>query len=278
MTKGMNPVQYFHVPCGQCTGCKMERSRQWAIRCVHEASLYKQNCFVTLTYNDQHLPDLNSLEYGAFQLFMKRLRKRYNQKEIRFYMCGEYGEKGDRPHYHIILFNHQFEDIQLFKTTPAGNKLFTSEILNSLWPYGFCTIGEVNFETAAYTARYIMKKVNGKDNMTYAVPDRETGEILYKEKEFNHMSLKPGIGAKWLEKWQSDVFPHDFVVINGKKIKPPKYYTQKYKKNHPEEYEELQYQRELEAKKHSKDNTAERLLVKEVVLKAKLNQNRRELK
>lgn len=257
----------------------MERSRQWAIRCKHEASLYQQNCFITLTYNDENLPDQNNLEYRPFQLFMKRLRKENNGKKIRFYMCGEYGEKQNRPHYHACIFNHDFPDKEYFKKTPSGSKIYTSKILERLWPYGFATIGEVNFESAAYVARYIMKKVNGKgDKLEYQEIDKETGEVNYRDREFNKMSLKPGIGKGWYDKWQTDVFPQDHVIINGHEVKPPKYYLTKYKESNPEQYEELQYKRHGRAKAQAQDNTEERLLVKERVLKAKLNQLHRELK
>lgn len=276
---GDNVIGEIKVPCGQCLGCKMERSRQWAIRCMHEASLYEQNCFVTLTYKDECLPDQNSLEYEPFQLFMKRLRKRYRNK-IRFYMCGEYGEEGNRPHFHACLFNHNFEDKKFFKRTSTGSILYTSEILDSLWKHqGWATIGDVTFESAAYVARYIMKKVNGDPrNLTYQEIDRETGEVYYRTKEFNKMSLKPGIGKGWYDKWKNDVFPEDICVINGKAIKPPKYYYLKLKEENPELQEAVAYRRENRAKKHAHDNTDERLMVKEEVLQAKIDILRRELK
>lgn len=150
----------LQVPCGRCVGCRLERSRQWAIRVVHEASLHERNCFITLTYSDLHLPDDRGLHYDHFQLFMKRLRKKYGDG-IRFYMCGEYGDKLGRPHFHACLFNHDFDDKKLWQTTPSGSRLFRSSDLESLWPYGFSSIGDVTFESAAYVARYIMKKVGG---------------------------------------------------------------------------------------------------------------------
>lgn len=149
------------LPCGQCIGCRLERSRQWAVRCVHEASLHKRNCFITLTYNNDHLPEDRGLHYDHFQLFMKRLRKKYGEG-IRFYMCGEYGEKLGRPHFHACLFNHDFSDKTPWKTTETGFKLFRSKELEELWPYGYSSVGAVSFESAAYVARYIMKKVNGE--------------------------------------------------------------------------------------------------------------------
>lgn len=154
-----SPSPDLYVPCGQCLGCRLERSRQWAVRCMHEASLYDRNCFITLTYDDDNLPADRSLHYSHFQLFMKRLRKAHGDG-IRFYMCGEYGEKKGRPHYHACLFNFNFDDLTLWQER-RGTKLYRSKSLERLWPYGFSTVGGVTFQSAAYVARYIMKKVTG---------------------------------------------------------------------------------------------------------------------
>lgn len=155
-----SPKPDLQVPCGQCVGCRLERSRQWAIRCVHEASLHQHNCFITLTYADEHLPPNNSLVYEHFQLFMKRLRKKYGEG-IRFYMCGEYGENFGRPHFHACLFGHNFPDLKLWKTVNK-QKLYRSAELETLWPFGHSSVGTVTFESAAYVARYILKKVSGE--------------------------------------------------------------------------------------------------------------------
>ena len=146
------------LSCGQCIGCRLERSRQWALRCSHEASMYDENCFITLTYREDALPPLGSLDKRHFQLFMKRLRKRYPKKTIRYFQCGEYGEKLSRPHYHACLFNHDFDDKKLFKVE-GENRLYVSEKLTQLWPYGYSTVGAVTFESAAYVARYVTKKM-----------------------------------------------------------------------------------------------------------------------
>jgi len=148
------------LPCGQCVGCRLERSRQWAVRCVHESQLHKENCFITLTYAPEHLPQNSSLDYRDFQLFMKRLRKRFTGKSIRFYMCGEYGENFGRPHFHACIFGHNFDDLKLWKTQ-NDVPLFRSKTLEELWPFGHSSVGTVTFESAAYVARYIMKKVTG---------------------------------------------------------------------------------------------------------------------
>ena len=266
------------LPCGQCVGCRLERSRQWAMRCLHEAKLHEKNCFITLTYNDESLPKDRSLHYRDFQLFMKKLRKKYGSN-IRFYMCGEYGEKFDRPHFHACIFGFDFPDREYWKRTGSGSKLYRSKELDKLWQYGFSSIGDVNFESAAYVARYIMKKVTGqgKHDMHYKFTDLETGEILEKKPEFNKMSLKPGIGYEWYKRFRSDVYPHDYVVINGKKVRPPKYYDLKYAKESPFEWEEVQQKRIDLGKANFEDNTDARLVVKEQVTKARLKLLKREI-
>lgn len=252
------------IPCGQCVGCRLERSRQWAMRCVHEASLYEQNAFVTLTYDEDHVA---GLDYEDFQKFMKRLRKHYPQK-IRFYMCGEYGPQLQRPHFHACLFNLDFEDKTPWGTGAGGEPIWRSATLERLWPQGFSTIGQVNFKTAAYTARYCMKKVTGKNAKFY-----------YNERtpEFNHMSLKPGIGAAFLKKWINDVYPNDYVVIKGKEMKPPKYYDKIYRTLDEEKYEQIKYERIKIGKENYKDNTNERLKVKEIVTEAKVSLLKRKM-
>ena len=271
-------VQSVSLPCGQCIGCRLERSRQWAIRCMHEAQLHEHNCFITLTYDDTHLPGDQSLHYRDFQLFIKRLRKRYPTTKISYYMAGEYGENFGRPHYHACIFGLDFHDKKLWKRTSSGSLIYRSSDLETLWPFGYSSIGDVNFESAAYVARYIMKKQTGKDSLkNYQYSDIQTGEIIQMTPEFNKMSLKPAIGLNWYKKYKNDVFPHDYVVLRGKKIKPPKYYSQLYKNDSPYEYEQILAIREHGAKLNHADNTYERLAVKEQVTQAKLRKLKRTL-
>lgn len=261
------------LPCGQCAGCRLERSRQWAIRCVHEASLWPQNSFITLTYEDAHLPADGSLKYLDYQLFMKRLRKAFSPQLIRFYMAGEYGTETFRPHYHACIFNCGFQDKQLLKTTPAGSRIYTSPTLNKLWPYGLSSIGDVNFQSAAYCARYLMEKRTGQNSEEhYRRIDPDTGEIHQLTPEFNKMSLKPGIGAGWFSQFKRDVYPHDFCIINGKEVKPPKFYDKLFERENPEDAEYIFFLRELDGRAQYTDNTEERLKVKEAVALAGLQQ------
>jgi hypothetical protein len=271
-------VRSLSLPCGQCYGCRLERSRAWAVRCMHEASLHSENCFITLTYDNDHCPTDRSLNYGDFQRFMKRFRKRFKDSTIRFYMAGEYGEKFERPHFHACIFGFNFPDRTLWKRTPSGSLIYRSKSLEDLWPFGYSSIGDVTFESAAYVARYVMKKRTGRGvGDHYETTDMETGEIKDRTPEFNRMSLKPGIGYGWYEKYHSDVYPHDYVVVNGREVKPPKYYDKKFAEDFPEAFESLQLERFIDAQSRYEDNTDERLAVKEQVLDAKLGRLKRSI-
>jgi len=287
--------QVLRLPCGQCDGCRLERSRQWAMRCMHEAQMHEQNCFITLTYNDDHLPFDNSLDYTDFQKFMKRLRKKFSYKvkrgqqgpigfrPIKFFMCGEYGDELGRPHFHACIFGIDFDDRVYFKSSASGSKLYTSQSLQNLWsdkggyPIGHVTVGDVSFASAGYVARYIMKKRLGRTGREYKSIDMETGEVIDKQPEFARMSLRQGIGHSFYKKWKTDIYPEDICVVNGVAQKPPKYYAKKLKEEDPELYEEIQYQKHRRAMKNSKDNTEERLLAKEKVLKSKIKFLKREI-
>lgn len=253
-------IKTLSLPCGQCIGCRLERSRQWAMRCMHEASLHSENSFVTLTYDDAHCPASGSLDYPEFQRFMKRLRRHFAPREVRFYMCGEYGPELGRPHFHACLFGVDFPDKVYFSKGPNDDRIYTSAILDRLWSCGFSTVGALSFESAAYVARYCVSKVTGD-----AAESHYGGRVP----EFNHMSLKPGIGTGFFEKWHSDIYPHDYVVVNGKEVKPPKYYDRLYSRLEPDVFEDLKFLREQDGRSRWEDNTDERLAVKAVVAAAK---------
>lgn len=250
------PIQ---LPCGQCIGCRLERSRQWAIRCVHEAQLHKENCFVTLTYDDSHLPDGGTLVVRDFQLFMKRLRKAIGDARVRFFHCGEYGEQMDRPHYHACLFGYDFPDRELWSIRDEV-KLYRSAMLEKLWTVGFSTVGDVTFESAAYVARYITKKVTGKGI------EIEPGRVISPEEwyggrkpEYVTMSRRPGIGANWYKKYARDVYPADSVVVRGGvKCRPPRFYDKLLEMDAPALLREIKFSR-VRLSANSADCTPRRL-------------------
>lgn len=252
------------------------------MRCTHEASLHADNIFITLTYDNEHLPSNLGLRYRDFQLFMKRLKvhsDRHLQRDstgIKFYMCGEYGENFGRPHYHACMFNYDLPDKRLWRME-RGIPLFTSETLTDLWGMGHTSVGSVTFESAAYVARYIMKKVTGDDaDSHYEYVDLETGEVSRRDPEFTRMSLKNGgIAGQWFDKYKSDVFPHDFVVMNGKKVTPPRFYTNRYELLYPDEVAKIKLARKKRAESRAADSTPERLKVREQVLQARVNRLKR---
>lgn len=263
------------VPCGRCIGCRLERSRQWAMRCMHEASLHEQNCFITLTYDDDHLPKDMSLNKRHFQLFMKRLREKTGSK-IRYYHCGEYGDLLGRPHYHSILFGYDFPDLEICKVV-NGHRLYTSLFLSSVWTYGFSTVGSVTFDSAAYVARYCMKKVVGRDaeeHYRYISPE---GEVFQREPEYATMSRRPGIGKGWFERFSGDAYPSDYLIMNGAKSKPPRFYDNQFELIDPSGFADVKNRRKSRAGVKSSDNTQARLVVKEKVKRSSINKLKRSL-
>jgi len=266
------------LPCGRCTGCRLERSRQWAVRILHESQMHDFSSFITLTYDDDKLKSI-SLVYRDFQLFMRRVRKVYG-KGVRFFMCGEYGDQFGRPHFHACLFGVHFADRQFYRTLPSGFRIYRSSTLEGLWPYGYTSVADVSFESAAYVARYCMKKITGAPaEEHYTRVDWRYGDLVQVEPEFCQMSLKPGIGAKWFEKYAREVYPRDFVVVRGTKAKPPRAYDKWLKKN-KDAFSDLdriavEQSRIDKAALVEQDNTAERLNVREVVAKARLNLTQR---
>lgn len=250
------------LPCGQCTGCRVDRAREWSVRCMHEAKMHDANSFLTLTYNDENIPSNGSLDYRHFQLFMKRLRMRVGP--VRFFMCGEYGDQTLRPHYHALIFGYDFPDKKPWRKSANDYMLYRSAELETLWKYGNAEIGTVTLQSAGYCARYCIKKVYG---------DLAPSHYGEREPEFGHMSLKPGIGATFFDKFQSDIYPSDFCVADGRITSIPKYYDKLYKGS----LDEIKETRELKASKHAANNVHERLAVREEVLNAKLKFLKREL-
>lgn len=273
------------------------------MRLLHENQLHSESCFITLTYAAENLPYGGTLIKKHFQDFAKRLRKRFHGRKIKYFHCGEYGEACahcglsrrrcrcpsfvvalGRPHYHAVLFGVTFDDQEHFKDSADGSAINTSETLQRLWPAGFVTVGAVTFKSAAYVARYCLKKINGKAKIT---PVRRTpnsllltpyerlsedGEIITLQPEYTTMSLKGsapgqpgGIAAEWYRRFKTDAYPSDFIVINGKKMKPPKYYDRLLELEDPEARAALRERRMAEALKRESDSTTARLLVREQV-------------
>lgn len=247
------------VPCGRCTGCLLEKARQWALRCQHEAQLWASNLFVTLTYDDDKLPSNGSLRPEDMVLFLKRLRKAKGPG-VRFFQCGEYGSTTLRPHHHALLFNCSFDDA---KRLHSNSDLSSSKQLEQLWSHGYCTFGEVTFESANYVARYTLKKL-GDDQLPGLV------------RPYLTMSRRPGIGSGWIAKYGRQVANKDKIIINGKPSGVPRFYRDRLSTSHPELSETARIRRRGRAASDP-NNTGSRLIVRETVKQSAIKQLSRDL-
>lgn len=284
-----NPIS---LPCNNCIGCRIARSQEWATRLMHESQMHEKNCFITLTFNDEHLPENYSVSKRDTQLFMKRLRKHLEPSKVRFFAVGEYGDLNLRPHYHLIIFGHDWPDKQLHTRCPdTGVQLWTSAELATLWSFGFSTSGDVNYKTAAYCARYVLKKINGDrapDHYTRFHPFNNTLHLV--EPEYITMSTVPGLGETWFHKYKSDVFPSDFLVVDGRQTRVPRFYDKLLQKeetlSHPDQqahrlfdtpHKRIKAARVSNAATRKEDNTPARLRVREFVKTETLKQLKRKL-
>ena len=313
-----NAGEKMEVGCGQCLGCRLDYSRMWAMRITHEASLHEYNggnCFVTLTYRDMeaceswdqvkdglYVPDDWSLNKRHMQLFIKRLRKHFKDQKVRYFYAGEYGRKCKhgidlelakcplcsvgRPHYHVCLFNCSFNDLEAYQSD-GGIIRYTSPTLERLWGYGFVDVGELNFASASYTARYILKKIGGVKKDDHYMTNDLNGEITFIAPEYVAMSRgnasykgqKVGIGAEWYKKYKSDVFPSDEVPVPGAGVMQgvPRYYDEILRQEDPGLYEEVKKVRRVYLKEHSDELTFERLFAKHRCKKARMKMKERSL-
>ncbi len=259
--------RYGHqlIPCGQCIGCRLEYSRQWAMRCTLEALQHECNYFLTLTYDELSVPT-NPFSVGCdpdtgevireghshplrpehLTKFMKDLREYWRthlgHDGIRFFACGEYGGKTGRPHFHIILFNCPILDMTLYKRNFQDKPLYNSPTIDKLWKKGYCVIAECNFDTCAYVARYIMKKQTGDHKVMYDIMDLTP--------EFTRMSRMPGIGRTYYDQNSGKIYKYDQITIVGSKGQtlqpcPPKYFDRIYADEEPEDFERIKNDRLL---------------------------------
>lgn len=275
-------AQEVELPCGQCIGCRTDKAKEWALRCVHESQMYENNCFLTLTYADCHYPP--TLIPHHFTTFVKRLRKKYVGKNpfhyethpeerkawqlkngIRYFMCGEYGEQFSRPHYHALLFGYRPHDLEDF-----AKDWSISPSLEKIWGHGFVSVGDVTYDSAMYVASYVTKKITGDlayDH--YWWYDPYTDQEYPVEREYGRMSRNPGIGKGWLEKYGRDVYPEGYVVHNGNKYKPPRFYDDNWSSDYPDEIADIKAQRRRNI--DLLEETDERRYTRERVHKAKVS-------
>lgn len=246
--------EFLTIPCGHCIECRLKYSRHWATRCCLEASEHEHNYFLTLTYDDDHLPvdqflafdpatgEVNGLRQSSplrprdVQLFLKRLREAWSRKhgceDIRFFLSGEYGSHTMRPHYHMIAFNLPIFDLVQYKKNFRGEILFNSAEIQELWSHGYVVIGEVTFDSAAYVARYILKKQTGPGSAGFY-----ESQGLFPE--FSRMSRRPGLARQYYDRESGRIYQYDQIILtdgNGlpKKVKPPAYFDRLYGEEEPE--------------------------------------------
>ncbi|UOF78314.1 replication associated protein [Microviridae sp.] len=256
----------FQLPCGQCLACRLEYARQWAVRCIHEAQMHEKNCFITLTYADEHLPP--KLQYDHFQDFMKRLRTYINDHErgnktleetqIGFFVTGEYGDKTKRPHWHAIIFNWSPADAVPKYITNQNHQVFSSKTLDTLWGKGITEFGSVTLDSAGYCARYAAKKLSHGRDKTH---DYEP---------ISKKSSRQAIGKKFIQKHFESVFNLGFLVLEGEKLSIPRYYEKWLKNNEPNLWRRYVTQKKLEITNKAKEKN-ERQMAEE----KRINENRR---
>lgn len=217
-------TEYIDIPCRSCPECYAQSRREWISRAIAEAQLHDRMCFVTLTYDDNHvptaeIPDMDgvlmrhqTLQYKDFQLFMKRLRKHFGDLRIRFMCCGEYGSKTYRPHYHAILYGiglQDFPDLIVHNRNSQGDILYISKTLDNIWQNGYILIGDCNVMTISYVAGYVDKK-------STIVKGKRFYEVTGICPPFIRSSLRPGLGADWFQSNISkfDTY-YDYLSVNG---------------------------------------------------------------
>lgn len=264
------------VQCNKCIRCKLKRALDWSIRIMHEASLYSDNCFITLTYDDLNLPDGRSLLKSDFQKFMKRLRKhavKMRGRSLRYYACGEYGDRFGRPHYHAILLDFDFKDKVFLRYSAGGERIFSSKCLESLWSVksvkiGICEIGSVTSQSAGYVARYCTKKITGDLAVEHYRYVDAVGRDCWRVPEFSLQSQS--IGKPWLERFHSDVYTSDFVLVGGAKLRPPRAYDKIFEVLYPEDFSRIKRLRR-DRPREVMSNGFRAYLVREEITRSKLS-------
>lgn len=239
----------IEIPCGKCLGCRLDRCGDWALRCMHEAQRYENNCFVTFTFKESPV----TCDVFYFQAFMKRLRRycdRQNLPSPRYFHSTEYGDRKFRPHHHAILFNYLPHDLVLFKYKKTGN-LYTSETLSRLWGHGFVTIGAVTHDSAAYVAAYTINRDTSRmfvdvDSGLILEPEKMTCSRGRKNKKGEWVEYSIGVAhfKNFLDQYLNCEFIHD---AKGRKRKIPRGYMRWLEQEFPEKYETLKENREQRA-------------------------------
>lgn len=265
---GGAPIQ---VKCNRCPECRARYSYEWAVRLGHENRFHAASCFITLTYGEEFLPADRSLRASDVTKFLKRLRKLIGR--FRYFYCGEYGGQRGRPHYHMILFGHDFRnDRYEWSRGKFGDPLFRSPTLEKAWsidgrPIGHCDFGTVTSQSCSYVAGYALKKRYGPSAKEHYEFRDEFGEVHDRRPEFVRMSLKPGIGRAFFDKFQDEMFNNDSVIVKGREGPIPGYYEAKFKEQsleHAQRLEDLKRAREARAEARAEQEQRISLRVEQI--------------
>lgn len=247
------------LPCNKCVGCVLDRKKDWAIRLLHELRDHEEASFLTATYDDHHLPTDGSLNHHHVQLALKRLRRSHGK--FRYFMCGEYGPTTQRPHYHFILYGKSFtEDRKYWKDSRNGEKLWRSESLEKAWGLGAVYIGDVTAASCAYVAGYVQKKAE-------RVVDHQVEDEDGRKPEYTAMSRNPGIGSNHFDRFHDETYAGDFCLLDGARVKPPRYYDNKLKELDPEKHKQVMAERRARAMEPEqvKERHLDRMAIREGV-------------
>ena len=254
---------YEQIPCGHCWACKLNYSSQWATRIMVECLNSDHNYFLTFTYDEYSIPIPTETQYNGetfindgtwlgslfpddITKFINSLRKYFERKGhtgIKYFYAGEYGETTKRPHYHMILMNCPLDISQFydFHIDGRGKEHWKSPEIEKYWDKGIIDIGEVEYASAAYVARYCMKKITDDPDKT-----KYWANGMYPE--FVRMSRRPGIGSKYFNENMETIYKNDKLYVknfHGKtiEVKPPKAWDKKFKELHPKEWFNIQRSR-----------------------------------
>lgn len=248
----------FWVGCGKCVGCRLERARFWAVRCMLERKCHEVACFVTLTYDNEHMPHDGNLDKVALRNFWKRLREKLSPVRIRYFAAGEYGSKTYRPHYHAIIFGWSPLDLERIGRSSLGDYYYTSRILADVWQNGQVVVGECTYQSCGYVARYCLKGWSKENTML-------GGRV----RPFVVMSRSPGIGGKYYDDYKRSLAGNDTVVVDGRRSILPRFFVEKIKVDYPELYAIL-HDRRLRNALNRPSDSPERLAAREEYRKLKV--------
>ena len=266
-------METLNIPCGKCYECLLSRARNWQFRTSVEALDYPNNtCFLTLTYDDKHLPrtylGIPTLRYKDVQLFIKRLRKEIYPKKIKYFCGAEYGSKTFRPHYHLILYGYTDPLAEFFRTSYSGLPIYRSKHLEKIWNNGYVFYGTTTSNSCGYVSRYCLDKALRINNDKY-----------HDLRDPERLRMSQGIGKKWFINNIDLLRTRPYFVFEGKKYGIPQYFMDILEKINNKLYRKIKFIKEffqkLKEKKQTYYEFEQQLQVRSILVLKKLKQLRR---